>query len=175
MPGTTRKAAAKTVAAAVVPAVTGPDDPAEHDAPTSLAQFPSVSDDASGVEIAERSQDVVAASSQEHIKVYVVQRDQAATGAVEDDEDMHRRNIDAMRQALINQGLRPTGDGRFVGAEDGTDAESVRVTYAIDVIPAAVADPADTFYVVEADQHASDEAAAAVAQDDHTTDPDSAA
>jgi hypothetical protein len=156
----TRKPAkvAPKAAPKVVPAVTGPDDPAEHDQPAASHQFPSVSDGDSGVEIAERSQDVVSPTATEHVKVYVVQRDPAKAGNVEDDEDMHARNIDAMRQALINQGMRPTGDGRFVSAEDGTDAGSVRLTYAIPVVPAAVADPAATFYVVQDDQHAADAA-----------------
>lgn len=146
MPAATRKNAVKTTDAPETP------DPA-------LAQFPSDLD-APEIEIAERSQDVTAPSSSEHIKVFVVQRDQAK-GLNPDfaaDEDMHHRNIDAMRQALINQGMRPEGDGKFVSAEDGTDDESVRLTYSIDVIPARVADPSVTYYVTEEDQHAVDEA-----------------
>lgn len=119
-------------------------------------QFPSLSGDVEA-EVAERSQDVEAPKADEHLKVYVVQRNPEGDDF---DEDMHRRNIDAMRQSAILQGLRPTGDGRFVGAEDGDDDGSVRLTYALPVVPAVVDEPGALRYVVEADQHAADQAEA---------------
>lgn len=102
-------------------------------------------------EIAARSQDVREGASDEHRKVFVVQKN--PTGADYDD-DMHARNIDAMRHAMILQGLRPTEDGRFVGADEHPDGQSVCLTYAAKCVPAATATPEEnTVWVTVEDQH----------------------
>ena len=156
MPGTTRKSRATRAAA---PAA---------EAPVETRQFPSLSGEP-GVEIAERSQDVEARSASEHLKVFVVQRN---VDGADFDDAMHQRNIDSMRQSAILQGLRPTGDGRFVKQEDGTDDESVRLTYALPVTPAVVDDVTSTHYVTEADQHGFDQAEAEAEAKDQPVAPD---
>lgn len=115
------------------------------------AQFPSVLGEPE-VEIAKRSQDIDEAQASEHRKVFVVQANPAGPDY---DDDMHARNIDAMRQAMILQGLRPTEDGRFVGAEDHPDGQSVCLTYACACVPAAIATPEESVvWVTVEDQHA---------------------
>ncbi len=128
---------------------TGAPDPAQPD--PQQAQFPSALG-APEVEIAKRSQDVDEAEASEHRKVFVVPRNPQGDDY---DDDMHRRNIDAMRQAMLLQGLRPTEDGHFVGAEDHPDGQSVCLTYACSCVPAAVATPEQSVvWVTVEDQHA---------------------
>lgn len=154
MPPTTRKQT--KVVAPAAPKPQREATPSQVEDKPELRQFPSLSGEPE-VEIAERSADVERPASAEHVKVYVVQRN---VDGADFDEAMHQRNIDAMRQSLILQGMRPTGDGQFVGQEDGTDAESVRLTYSIPVVPAAIDEQNAPHYVVEADQHAADEVVA---------------
>ena len=117
---TAKKAAAKKTAAKDV----------ERD--TMQDQFPSEHGD-DALEVARRSADVHEERSDVHVKVFVVNANEEQT------EEFHKRNVWAMRQYLISQGMRPTEDGHFVGAEDHEDGVSVRLTYECSVEPAHVA------------------------------------
>ncbi len=149
-----KKAAAKAAQAEASPPAEGGSGSGATGAPDSTQpeqmQKPSLVGE-SEVEIAKRSQDVHEAKSSEHRKVYVVQKNGAGPDY---DDDMHVRNIDAMRQEMIKQGLRPTEDGHFVGAEDHPDGQSVCLTYACACVPAAVASPEESVvWVTVHDQH----------------------
>lgn len=103
--------------------------------------------------VAARSADVAETATSEHRKVFVIPKNPL----VGDDygDETHAANIDAMRQAMILQGLRPTEDGRFVGAEDHPDGQSVCLTYACACVPAALATPEQNVVAVTVDdQHA---------------------
>lgn len=103
------------------------------------------------VEIAKRSQDVDEAEANEHRKVFVI-----PVNPIGDDYDdeVHARNIDAMRQGMVLQGLRPTEDGRFVEARPHSDGQSVCLVYACKCVPAAVDEPGRPVRVTVEDQHA---------------------
>lgn len=120
-------------------------------------QFPST-DGHEGVEVAERSQDVTKPTSSDHEKVFVLlKRDfDTATATEEGADALHQANIEAARQAMIHQGLRPTADGRFVGSKDHGDGASVDLTYAIPAAAAAIATDAEVAhaYVTLDDQRA---------------------
>lgn len=132
-PATKAAAAKKTTPAKK----TGEGDPA-------LTQFPALAG-APDVEIAERSADVHERASSEHRKVFVVQADSVYDpAAIAADDDLHKRNIDAMRQAAILQGLRPTSDGQYVGSEVQADGVSVELAYSVDVVPASIATPEES-------------------------------
>ncbi len=103
-------------------------------------------------QVAARSADVSETATSEHRKVFVIPKNPLA-----DDygDETHAANIDAMRQAMILQGLRPTEDGHFVGAEDHPDGQSVCLTYACACVPAALATPEQNVVAVTVDdQHA---------------------
>ncbi len=123
MPAAKKAAAKKTAARQTAePTTEQPED----------MQFPSdAGEDA--LEVAKRSADVHEKESDVHRKVFVVNADEEQT------EEFHNRNIWAMRQYLIHQGLRPEEDGTFVGSEDHEDGVSVRLTYEVKAIPAHVA------------------------------------
>lgn len=112
-------------------------------------QFPS-DVGADEVEVAKRSSDLDNDDETTiHKKVFVI-----APGAELSDED-HLDNIGAMRNQLINQGLRPVEDGEFVGVETNKDGVSQDFTYQVKVVPAHVANPLT--YVRVEDQHAAEE------------------
>lgn len=115
-----KKAAAKKAAA-----------PDETERPEDM-QFPSAVGE-NELEVSKRSADNTDEESEVHTKVFVVNADAEQT------EEFHQRNIWAMRQAMIHQGLRPEEDGEFVGSEDHADGVSVRLTYQVKAIPAHVA------------------------------------
>lgn len=108
---------------------------------------------AEGVEVAQRSQDEEKPSVEVHKKKFVVlARDYY------DDEATHLANVEATRQAMIGQGLRPTADGGFVGAEKHPDGVSLVLTYEV---PAKAAVVATEQHVAHAhvtldDQHAAE-------------------
>ncbi len=105
-------------------------------------------------QVAARSQDVDEQATPVHRKVFVIPKNPLG-----DDygDETHTANIDAMRQAMILQGLRPTEDGHFVGAEDHPDGQSVCLTYACAAVPAATATPEQSqVRVTVDDQHALD-------------------
>lgn len=102
------------------------------------------------VEVAERSADVHEKASDVHRKVFVIPRNglvsQDYSDAIHD--DMHKANIDGMRQEMVLNGLRPTADGSFVGAEDHPDGASVCLTYEVAAVPAAVATPEQSIVAI---------------------------
>lgn len=123
---------------------------AEESPDVAEKQFPSLSG-AKAVEVAERTGDTDEAKSDVFVKkFYVLKRDWDLSGG---HAEMHDRNIGAMRQAAINQGLRPTGDGVFDGHEIQADADSVVLRYVVPVTPAAVAKGAHV--TVQQDQEGS--------------------
>lgn len=95
-------------------------------------QFPSETGD-DALEVAQRSADVHEERSNTHTKVFVLPPDAVV------DDDLHERNVWAMRQYLINQGMRPTEDGHYVGQETNADGVSLDLTYECTVEPAHVA------------------------------------
>lgn len=151
MPGKSKDTAAAKAgdapAAAVDKKAADEGDPQQMQAP-SVAGYPEV-------EIAKRSQDVDEPAASEHVKVFVVQKNPLGEDY---DDDVHAANIDAMRQSMILQGLRPTEDGRFVGAEDHPDGASVCLTYACACVPAAIATPEQNVVAATVEQqHALEE------------------
>jgi hypothetical protein len=86
-------------------------------------------------EVAARSQDITDAdTSDAFVKDFVVPGygwDESV-----DQDETHRANLEATRQYLIHQGLRPTADGSFVGATDHPDGVSVILTYSVPAVPA---------------------------------------
>jgi hypothetical protein len=121
---------------------TPPDQP--H--PEAALQWPSLGDEANGlqakpeVEVAERSQDEPDPTATVHRKDFVVLK-AAWEGDLSsvDTEEKHRDNIEAARQALMHQGLRPTGDGTFTGSEDHPDGASLILHYEVPAKPAVTA------------------------------------
>ncbi len=150
-----KKAAAKK--AATEPAV---DTAAElEEKEPALAQFPSLAGHPD-VEVAERSADVEEDATNVHRKVFVIPRnglvDQDYSDAVHD--AMHAANIDGMRQEMVLNGLRPTEDGHFAGAEPHADGQSVCLAYEVAAVPAAVATPEQNVVAVTVDdQHRLDQ------------------
>lgn len=88
------------------------------------------------VEVAERSADQHEPESVEFVKDFIVRRDQYEA---EDPDAIHARNATAVRQFMVNQGVRPDADVRFVGEDDHWDGLSVVLHYAVPGVPAAVA------------------------------------
>lgn len=116
------------------------------------AQHPAL-EGAEGVEVAQRSQDETEASADVHTKKFVVlARD------FYDDESTHRANIEATRQAMMSQGLRPTGDGSYVGSEEHPDGASLILTYTVPARAAVVAteETVAHAHVTLDDQHAAE-------------------
>lgn len=107
------------------------------------------------VEVAERSQDETRPTASVHRKVFVV-----LAADFHDEEAFHRRNIEATRQAMIGQGLHPSGDGKFVGSEEHPDGVSLCLTYEVPATPAIVATDAEPLvkhaHVTLDDQHAAE-------------------
>lgn len=85
--------------------------------------------------IARRSADIEAkeAKNSEHVKVFVLAPGENPTKGADFD---HTPNKSATRQYAISQGLRPTGDVRFVGAKEEGKHKAWWLTYAVPVIPA---------------------------------------
>lgn len=70
----------------------------------------------------------------EHVKVFVIPGSETKPTATNYD---HEPNIDATRQYMMSQGLRPTSPVRFVGAEAfGPGGKSWALTYAVSALPA---------------------------------------
>lgn len=120
--------------------------PPDQPNPEAALQWPSLGDEANNlaekpeVEVAERSQDEPKPTATVHRKDYVVLKS-AWEGDLStvDVEQKHRDNIEAARQALIHQGLRPTGDGKFTGQDDHPDGKSLTLHYEVPVKPAVIA------------------------------------
>lgn len=70
----------------------------------------------------------------EHVKVFVIPGDEHKPTA---DNYDHEPNIAATRQYMMSQGLRPTGEVVFKGAEPfGPGGKSWGLTYAVPAVPA---------------------------------------
>lgn len=165
---TPRKRAAKKTAAA--PKLPEPKSdgtelttPPEQPNPEAALQHPSLADEAKpGVEVAERSADVEKASSDVHRKAFVLLR--AAYEAQDGDarKGLHLANVEATRQAMIGQGLRPSADGKFVKSEQHPDGRSITLFYDVPAVPAVVAgEEGETVahaHVTLDDQHAAEKA-----------------
>lgn len=82
-----------------------------------------------GVEVAGRSQDVTATSTTTHVKDYVLQASQESLVD-------HAANEVALRQALIQQGLRATGDISHSKLKDTPSEGSTTYRYKVEAIPA---------------------------------------
>jgi len=95
-------------------------------------QFPSEAGEPE-LEISKRSADNLDEESETHRKVFTVPPGTQLT------DELHNANVWAMRQYLMNQGLRPAEDGGFVGAEDNADGVSLDLVYECQVVPAHVA------------------------------------
>jgi hypothetical protein len=119
-------------------------------------QHPALAGDP-GEEVAARSQDITdAETSDVHRKDYVVLR-RDWEGTIEKD-DAHLANIEAMRQAMIGQGLRPTADGKFVGSAKHPDGVSLVLSYEVAATPAVIASDYEVAHahVTLDDQHAAE-------------------
>jgi len=113
-------------------------------------QFPALAGEPD-VEVAERTIDYGSptfggdpAGTTRHVKDFVTPK-----GAYEDEADaVNVRNINAVRQAMVNQGLRPDGDVDFEGATDHPDGVSVILRYGVKAVPAVIASTYDTQHTV---------------------------
>ena len=89
-------------------------------------------------QVAARSQDVTETQATDtHRKDYVVLK--STWGESVEHDDAHLANIEAARQAMMAQGLRPTSDGKFVGEENHPDGKSLILHYDIGAVPAVSA------------------------------------
>lgn len=98
-----------------------------------------------GVEVAERSQDTDAQSTTTHRKVFVTRKDDYTST---DTDQVHLRNMTAVRQYMVNQGIRPDASVRFIGAEDHFDGVSLNLVYEVSAVPAVTADDIETRHTV---------------------------
>lgn len=79
----------------------------------------------------------------EHVKVFVV-----PPGSKPDGDYDHEPNAAATLQYMMSQGLRPTGDVRYLGAEPfGPGGKSWALTYAVPAVPAERFDFAPVYAV----------------------------
>lgn len=160
--------AVPTVRAGSTPAGTGGEQQANiEDAPTTAAgdptallpkvsreeapllQFPSVAGQ-SGVEVAERSQDVTTTGrTRKHRKVFRVFFGPGDAYVPETFD--HGPNRVATRQYMTSHGLRPIGEVALVSA-DPYDENNVDLVYEVEAVPAAVAiEPVTAHVVVSTD------------------------
>jgi hypothetical protein len=126
-----KKTAAKRPARDTPSTSTAPDQPNEEAAD----QFPAL-DGEPGVEVSERSADVTKADTLTHRKDFVLLKREYGSN---DHDEMHRANVEATRQYLISQGMRPTADGKFAGSDDHPDGVSIILHYDVPVVPAVTA------------------------------------
>jgi hypothetical protein len=99
----------------------------------------------------------------EHVKVFVI-----PPGNKPASDYDHEPNIAATRQYMISQGLRPTGDVRFVGSEPfGPGGKSWALTYAVTAVPAERFDFETEVHVIqdETPDEKADEGEAAPTED----------
>jgi hypothetical protein len=111
-------------------------------------QFPSLNGQ-EGVEVAERTADSDETTATVFSKVFVVPRESYENGP--DQDEVHARNMTAVRQFMVSQGLRPSADVTFVGEEDypaDTTGRSVALRYEVPSVPAAVASAFEVAHVV---------------------------
>jgi hypothetical protein len=128
---TAKKTAAKRPAQDTPSTSTAPDQPNEEAAD----QHPAL-DGKPGVEVSERSTDQPKPDTLTHRKDFVLLKREYESN---DHAELHRANVEATRQYLISQGMRPTADGKFTSAEDHPDGVSVILHYDVPVVPAVTA------------------------------------
>jgi len=89
-----------------------------------------------GAIVAQKSADVTKAESDRHVKVFVV----LSPGAkpTEDNGYAHEANKAAVRQYMISQGLRPTGDVKLDSIKEHPTGKGDvwDVTYSVPAVPA---------------------------------------
>lgn len=108
-------------------------------------QFPSLYEKPD-VEVAERSADVDKESTGTHVKDFVTTRAQWGTA---DHGEQHKANINAVRQYMLANGLRPDADVTFEGEHDHPwDPKSLVLRYEVSAVPAAVAVAFDVRHAV---------------------------
>lgn len=103
-----------------------------------------------GVEVAERTIDAEKpANTVVHTKTFVTPK---ATWGTEDQDAVHARNINAVRQAMVNQGLRPDADVKFAKAYDWPydGGISLGLDYEVKATPAVIAEKFDDRHLVVA-------------------------
>ena len=83
--------------------------------------------------VARKSADVHKASSNEHVKVFVLPPGPKPTPA---NGYSHEANMAATLQYMISQGMRPAGDVRHVSTKQHENGISWVLTYAVPAIPA---------------------------------------
>lgn len=118
-------------------------------------EFPAL-DGSPEAEVAKRSQDQTETEAEAFRKDYVVLKRDWDERTTVDKDATHLANIEAARQFLMSQGLRPTGDGSFVGEEDYGDGASVILHYDVPATPAVTAteETVAHAHVTLDDQHA---------------------
>lgn len=98
------------------------------------------------VEVAERTPDAeltkagLRKTSATHTKVFV------APPGFDLTEYDHTANIFAVRQYMLNLGLRPVGDVTFDGESVNVDGVSVDLTYSVEAIPSVIATDPDVVH-----------------------------
>ena len=118
-------------------------------------QFPSLySEQGQAVEVAERTidreetEDGTPIPDVLHVKEFVaLKRDLELEG----EDVVHARNINAVRQYMVNQGLRPDADVVFAGSTDlggPPGRQSVSLRYEVRAVPAVVATDFDLRHTV---------------------------
>lgn len=100
-----------------------------------LRQFPSAAGEP-GVEVSERQAD--SDETAKFVRTLVVGVTASEFETLQNDEEFHDRQHNAVRQEAINQGLRPTGDVSYEGSET-VNAKNVKMTYSVPVEPARTA------------------------------------
>lgn len=98
------------------------------------------------VEVAERTIDHGEEPTSTHTKDFVTVRRDYDTG---DKDAIHENNIRAVRQYMVNQGLRPDAKVQFEGEIDHPfDKRSVVLRYTVGAVPAVVATDFDVAHTV---------------------------
>lgn len=87
-------------------------------------------------EVAARTADTDQAKAKKHRKVFVLPTVAYDGHGKEAAKQLHDRNLTATRQEMVSKGLRPTGTGRFVKAEEHGDGASTDLIYEVPAEPA---------------------------------------
>ena len=108
---------------------------AEVVTPEAEVVTPEASDGTPAEEVAERSADVDADESTEHVKEFVL----GPGNYTEANGYNHDANKSATRQYMISAGLRPVGDVEHVSTRTHADGKSKILKYKVTAIPAHLA------------------------------------
>lgn len=131
-----------------------------------MRQHPALTtaDEGAAIEVAERTVDLDTTSEAAtegveggdkpttmHVKDFVTTRREYDS---EDHDAVHERNFRAVRQYMVNQGLRPDAKVVFMGEEDGPevrnrpDRRSVILRYGVEAVPVVLADGMELVHTV---------------------------